>query len=75
MDEDAVEKYIQRSQPLIEASPQMDEQNTRSRLIDPFLKDVLGWDFYSTDIELEYSIQTTGARSRISRSAASLASA
>ena len=65
MDEDAVEKYIQRSQPLIEASPQMDEQNTRSRLIDPFLKDVLGWDFYSTDIELEYSIQMGSTKKKV----------
>jgi hypothetical protein len=37
----------------VEESPQMDEQNTRARLIDPFIKDVLGWDFYSTSIEME----------------------
>lgn len=57
MVEDAVREYIDQSQSLVDASPQMDEQNTRSKLVDPFLKDVLGWDFYSTDVELEYSIQ------------------
>lgn len=57
MDEEAVREYVDQSRSLVEASPQMDEQNTRSRLIDPFLKEVLGWDFYSTDVELEYSVQ------------------
>lgn len=65
MDEDAVGDYLQRSQSLIETSPQMDEQNTRSRIIDPFLQDVLGWDFYSTSIELEYSIQMGSTKKKV----------
>lgn len=50
-----VNDYVERSQQLIEASPQMDEQNTKVRLVQPFLE-LLGWDLYSTEVELEYAI-------------------
>jgi hypothetical protein len=65
MDEETVTKYIERSQSLVEASPQMDEQNTRARLIDPFIRDVLGWDFYSTSIEMEYSVQMGSSKKKV----------
>jgi hypothetical protein len=55
MNTDEVQEYVDRSQQLIEASPQMDEENTKVRLIQPFLE-LLGWDFYSTEVELEYTI-------------------
>ncbi|MFC6825362.1 type I restriction enzyme HsdR N-terminal domain-containing protein [Halopelagius fulvigenes] len=55
MDQDEVNEYVQRSLQLIEASPQMDEQNTKVRLVQPFLE-LLGWDLYSTEVELEYTI-------------------
>lgn len=58
-------EYIEQSQSLIDASPQMDEQNTRTRLIDPFVRDVLGWDLYSTDIELEYSVQMGSSKKKV----------
>ena len=56
MNQQAVKEYVERSQRLIESSPQMDEQNTKVRLIQPFLE-LLGWDLYSTEVELEYTIQ------------------
>jgi hypothetical protein len=65
MDEETVSEYVERSQSLVESSPQMDEQNTRSRLIDPFIRDVLGWDFYSTEIEMEYSIQMGSSKKKV----------
>ena len=65
MDEETVTKYIERSRSLVEASPQMDEQNTRARLIDPFIRDVLGWDFYSTAIEMEYSVQMGSTKKKV----------
>ena len=65
MDEETVTKYIERSRSLVEASPQMDEQNTRARLIDPFIRDVLGWDFYSTSIEMEYSVQMGSTKKKV----------
>lgn len=65
MDEETVSNYVERSTSLIESSPQMDEQNTRSRLIDPFIKDVLGWNFYATDIEMEYSVQMGSSKKKV----------
>lgn len=52
---DEVEEYVSRSQQLIETSPQMDEENTKVRLVQPFLE-LLGWDLYSTEVELEYTV-------------------
>lgn len=65
MNVDEVGKYLDRFQELIKNSPQMDEQNTRSRLVDPFLQDVLGWNFYSTEVELEYSIQMGSSKKKV----------
>lgn len=55
MNQDNVNEYIERCEKLIETSPQMDEQNTKVRLVQPFLE-LLGWDLYSTEVELEYTI-------------------
>lgn len=65
MDEETVSNYVERSRSLVDSSPQMDEQNTRARLIDPFIKDVLGWDFYSTGIEMEYSVQMGSTKKKV----------
>lgn len=56
MDESDVEAYIERSASLIESSPQMDEQNTKAKLIRPLIE-LLGWDVFSSEVELEYSMQ------------------
>lgn len=56
MDESDVAAYVERSEPLIESSPQMDEQNTKAKLIRPLIE-LLGWDVYSSEVELEYSMQ------------------
>ena len=55
MNRDEIGEYVQRSQQLIEASPQMDEENTKVKLVQPFLE-LLGWDLYSTEVSLEYTI-------------------
>lgn len=55
MDREEVDEYVERCEQLIEASPQMDEQNTKVRLVQPFLE-LLGWDLYSTEVELEYTV-------------------
>jgi hypothetical protein len=55
MDRDEIDAYIQRCQQLIESSPQMDEENTKVKLVQPFLE-LLGWDLYSTEVTLEYTI-------------------
>jgi len=55
MEPEAVAEYVHESQQLIESSPRMDEQNTKVRLIQPFLE-LLGWNLRSTEVELEYTV-------------------
>ncbi|ELZ51216.1 hypothetical protein C465_04574 [Halorubrum distributum JCM 9100] len=55
MDRDEIDEYVDRCRGLIEASPQMDEENTKVKLIQPFLE-LLGWDLYSTEVALEYNV-------------------
>lgn len=55
MDREEIDEYVQRCQQLIESSPQMDEENTKVKLVQPFLE-LLGWDLYSTEVSLEYTI-------------------
>lgn len=56
MDTEELVHYVDQSRSLLEASPQMDEQNTRRKLIEPLLE-LLGWDMLSAEVELEYSVQ------------------
>ena len=56
MDREELEGYVERSAKIVEDAPQMDEANTKKRLVEPFVEDVLGWDGFS-DIELEHSVQ------------------
>lgn len=56
MKTDELAEYVEQSQSLIDSSPQMDEQNTRRKLIEPLLE-LLGWDMLSPEVELEYSVQ------------------
>lgn len=56
MEREELEGYVDQSQSLLAASPQMNEQNTRRKIIEPLLE-LLGWDMLSTDVELEYSVQ------------------
>lgn len=49
-------EYEVRSSTLIEESPQMDEQNTKRKVIEPLIE-ILDWDILSSDVELEYSVQ------------------
>jgi predicted type IV restriction endonuclease len=56
LDRKKVEGYVERSQEIVDEEPQMDEENTKRRLVEPFIEDVLSWDgFY--DIDVEHSIQ------------------
>ncbi|WP_135830151.1 type I restriction enzyme HsdR N-terminal domain-containing protein [Halorussus halobius] len=55
MDRNGVNEYVKRCQQLIESSPQMDEENTKVKLVQPFLE-LLGWDLYSTEVSLEYTV-------------------
>lgn len=64
MDGEAVMDYVEQSQTLLEASPQMNEENTKVKLIQPFV-DLLGWNFYSTEVQLEYTVQMGTQSSKV----------
>jgi len=49
-------EYAERSSGLIEDFPQMDEENTKRKIIEPLIN-LLEWDILSSDVELEYSVQ------------------
>lgn len=64
MNRDEVQEYVDQSKQLIEASPQMDEENTKVRLVQPFLE-LLDWDLYSTEVELEYTVPMASGNTRV----------
>lgn len=64
MNGEAVRAYVEQSQSLLKTSPQMDEENTKVKLIQPFI-DLLGWDFYSTEVQLEYTVQMGTQSSKV----------
>jgi hypothetical protein len=64
MDREDINEYVQRCQQLIESSPQMDEENTKVKLVQPFLE-LLGWDLYSTEVALEYTIPMASGNTHV----------
>jgi len=64
MDRDEIDEYVHRCQQLIESSPQMDEENTKVKLVQPFLE-LLGWDLYSTEVSLEYTIPMASGNTHV----------
>jgi len=48
-------EHVERCQQLIESPPQMDEENTKVKRVQPSLE-LLGWDLYSTEVALEYTV-------------------
>lgn len=54
--QEGLSEYSKRSAVLLEESPQMDEENTKRKVIEPLIE-LLGWDILSSDVELEYSVQ------------------
>jgi hypothetical protein len=48
--------YVEQSKSILEESPQMNEENTKAKLIQPFIS-LLGWDMFSTNVKLEYPVQ------------------
>lgn len=59
-----LEKYVQRAEEIIEESPQMGEANTKNMLVRPFIE-ALGWEFYPSEIELEYSVRMASRQTKV----------
>jgi hypothetical protein len=64
MNPESVTEYVDRSQALVDADSQMDEQNTKVKIIQPLI-DLLGWDLYSTAVELEYGMQVGSGHKKV----------
>jgi predicted type IV restriction endonuclease len=58
MDREAVQEYVDESLSLLEASPQMDEANTKAAILRDFLE-LLDWEI-PTNTQLEYPVKAFG---------------
>jgi hypothetical protein len=64
MDRQQIDDYVTRSRQIVERSPEMNEETTKVRLVQPFLE-LLGWDCHSTEVELEYTVPMASGRTRV----------
>jgi len=64
MDERAVREFVNEAKSLLEASPQMDEEATKFRLIVPFIE-LLGWDTRSTEVEPEHTVRMATGTTKV----------
>jgi hypothetical protein len=64
LDREKVEGYVERSQEIVDEEPQMDEENTKMKLVNPFIE-VLGWDIYSSEVRLEYSVDIATSTTKV----------
>lgn len=54
MDSEDIEEYVKYAKKILDENPQMDEANTKAKLLRDLLE-LLDWDF-ATDVELEYPV-------------------
>jgi predicted type IV restriction endonuclease len=58
MKRESIQEYVDESESVLEASPQMDEANTKAAILRDFL-DLLNWEI-PTNTQLEYSVEAFG---------------
>jgi len=63
MEEQAVREYVERTESVIQDSPQMGEATTKAAILRDFLE-LLGWNI-PTNTELEYSVEAFGRTFRV----------
>jgi len=56
MDRGAISEFLERSKRVTKHSSQLDEANTETKIVEPFLQDILGWDRYENMVK-QYSVQ------------------
>lgn len=59
MDREAVQEYVDETHAVIEASPQLDEANTKAAILQSGFLDLLDWEI-PTNTRLEYSVNAFG---------------
>lgn len=57
-------EFVDQAQATLEASPQMDEEATKFRLVVPFIE-VLGWDTRSTEVEPEHTVRMATGKTKV----------
>ena len=62
LDEKGLEKYVQKAKEFIENNPNINEQETKTVLVDPLI-DILGWDKFKSEVKAEYPIQMGSRKS------------
>jgi hypothetical protein len=64
MNRQQVDDYVTRCQQIVQRAPEMNEETTKVRLVQPFLE-LLGWDCHSTAVELEYTVPMASGKTRV----------
>lgn len=59
-----VKQFIGQSTSVLDSATNLDEQTTRTKLIDPFLRH-LGWNLISSDVDLEYPVQMMSSNKQV----------
>ncbi len=62
LNEKKLEVYVQKAKEFIENNPNINEQETKTVLVDPLI-DILGWDKFKSEVKAEYPIQMGSTRS------------
>lgn len=59
-----VREFVDEAEAILESSPQMAEEETKLRLILPFIE-LLGWDTRSTEVEPEYTVRMATGKTKV----------
>lgn len=59
-----VEDYVEQSTTALSSTTNLDEQTTRTKLIDPLIQ-LLGWDLFSGEVEVEHSVSMMSSDKRV----------
>ena len=62
LDEKGLEKYVQKAKEFIENNPNINEQETKTVLVDPLIE-ILGWDKFKSEVKAEHPIQMGSKKS------------
>ncbi len=64
MDTHAVREFVTEAESILEASPQMDEEKTKLRLVLPFIE-LLGWNTRAIEVEPEHTVRMATGKTKV----------
>jgi len=59
-----IKQFMEQSTSVLDSATNLDEQTTRTKLIDPFLRH-LGWNLISAEVDLEYPVQMMSSNKQV----------